>query len=525
MAAADVQAPPAEPAPAVPDYLASPNAVFNDEGVKWRYGKAPDYSKTRKVWEEGKKTNHAAGSLPQLVENLVKNWEVEASFKPRLQDWRTIDHENYSFAINGGPPQSAEHMLKVGTYNAIIAPNEYYSPENSDFASSHKTFKRMMPTFAWEVTEVYSGPPKVAFKWRHWGVMKNDYVGFNDKGEKIVAKAHGGPIEIYGVTVATVDDKVRLQTVDTWFDPLEMFRQIAPGGIVNKTVMNRKVDMETALDDDAVAEKPNGVPEASTTEQPEEVAAESTKSEDTVSSSTDTKGADQTTADPTDVPAAHFANDGIKIAEQHNKEGAKVTAPEDIIPKHISNSTGEPADAFVPHQGADTEKSAVESTQTDPSPAQTLVDAAASHGAAADIEHPESNFHDSHEEQPQADTGAAQEVPAAAETNDSSSNDNKHLPTPSIYASPVNGDPAHRLALGASGDFPDESRSIRDAVDEHLEGPATDVHPHPKDMEESVRPRAGEAVAVEAGSEETRVTHEEMSGFAGGECPFLMNRE
>ncbi|KAI6957243.1 hypothetical protein KC329_g18044, partial [Hortaea werneckii] len=184
MAAADVQPPvpePAapEPAPAVPDYLASPNAVFNDVGVQWRYGKAPDYSKTRKVWEEGKKMNHAAGSLPQLVENLVKNWEVEASFKPRLEDWRTIDHERYSFAINGGPPQSGEHMLKVGTYNAIIAPNEYYSPENSDFASSHKTFKRMMPTFAWEVVEVYSGPPQVAFKWRHWGVMKNDYVGFN----------------------------------------------------------------------------------------------------------------------------------------------------------------------------------------------------------------------------------------------------------------------------------------------------------------------------------------------------------
>lgn len=55
MAAADVQQPPAEAAPAVPDYLASPNAVFNDEGVQWRYGKAPDYSKTRKVWEEGKR--------------------------------------------------------------------------------------------------------------------------------------------------------------------------------------------------------------------------------------------------------------------------------------------------------------------------------------------------------------------------------------------------------------------------------------------------------------------------------------
>ena len=124
--------------------------------------------------------NHAAESLPQIVENLVKNWEVEASFKSRLQDWRTINHQKYTFSMNGGNPQSAEHMVRVGTYNAIIVPNEYYSPEHSDFASSHKTFKRMMPTFAWEVIEVYSGPPRVSFKWRHWGVMKNDYVGFNE---------------------------------------------------------------------------------------------------------------------------------------------------------------------------------------------------------------------------------------------------------------------------------------------------------------------------------------------------------
>ena len=110
----------------------------------------------------------------------MKNWEVEASFKSKLSDWRTVDHQKYSFAINGGPPQSAEHMLQVGTYNAILSSNEFYSPATSDFASSHKTFKRMMPTFAWEVVEVYGGPPQVAFKWRHWGYMKNDYVGFNE---------------------------------------------------------------------------------------------------------------------------------------------------------------------------------------------------------------------------------------------------------------------------------------------------------------------------------------------------------
>jgi len=89
-----------------------------------------------------KRSNHEAGSLPQLVENLVKNWEVEASHKTKIDDWRTVDKSKYSFAINGGEPQPAEHMLKEGTYNAIITANEYYSPEYSNFASSHKTFKR-----------------------------------------------------------------------------------------------------------------------------------------------------------------------------------------------------------------------------------------------------------------------------------------------------------------------------------------------------------------------------------------------
>jgi hypothetical protein len=55
------------------------------------------------------------------------------------------------------------------------------------------------------------------------------------KGEKVTAKAHGELIEIQGITVAKVDEKLRLQNVETWFDPMEMFRQIAANGTVNKT--------------------------------------------------------------------------------------------------------------------------------------------------------------------------------------------------------------------------------------------------------------------------------------------------
>ena len=260
MAAVDTQAPTEPAAPALPDYVTDPDAVLKDT-ADWRYGRAPDYSKTRKVYAETKSMTHEAGSLPQLVENLVKNWEVEASFKPTLKDWRTIDHANYSFAINGGEPQSAEHMLKQGTYNAIISPNEYYSPEYSDFASSHKTFKRMMPTFAWEVLEVYSGPPTVSFRWRHWGVMKNDYVGFDNKGQKVTAPAHGNAIDIQGVTVATVNDALQLQSVRTWFDPLDMFRQIAPTGVVKKEAVDKSLSPGDAIDAAPSATLPSGHPD------------------------------------------------------------------------------------------------------------------------------------------------------------------------------------------------------------------------------------------------------------------------
>lgn len=209
----------------LPDYVLDANAVMKDE-ANWRHGRAPDYTKTRQVWADSKKMSHEAGSLPDLVEKLVKNWEVEASFKTDLKDWRTIDQSSYTFSVNGGPPQTGEHMLKVGTYNAILAPNQYYCPMHNDFEQSHKTFKRMMPTFAWEVLEVYAGPPVVAFRWRHWGQFKDDYSGFDPEGKKVTLPAHGGLIDIEGVAVAKVNDKLQLQSVEVWFDPQAMFRQM-----------------------------------------------------------------------------------------------------------------------------------------------------------------------------------------------------------------------------------------------------------------------------------------------------------
>ncbi len=46
-------APAQEPeAPGLPDYMTDPDAVLRDLECEWRYGRPPDYSKTRQAFEE-----------------------------------------------------------------------------------------------------------------------------------------------------------------------------------------------------------------------------------------------------------------------------------------------------------------------------------------------------------------------------------------------------------------------------------------------------------------------------------------
>lgn len=130
---------------------------------------------------------------------------------------------------------------RSGTYSAVISPNKYYGAEFCDFDESHKVFRDMMPNFAWEVLEVYSGPPTVVCKWRHWGWMRGDYVGKNEDGDIVTIKAHGGIIDIQGVTVAKVNDKFQVESLETWFDPKDMFEQMRPSAETMSTMKMAKV--------------------------------------------------------------------------------------------------------------------------------------------------------------------------------------------------------------------------------------------------------------------------------------------
>ncbi|EIE79829.1 hypothetical protein G6F46_002041 [Rhizopus delemar] len=211
----------------LPDFMTDPNAVLKDTEHQWRYGRIPDYTKVNKAFDAEKTMTHAEGSLEWLVSNLVKNWEKEMSYKLNADEIRTIDRKKYKFSCNGLKPQTIDEMLEVGTYNALIGDTELYKASEMDFSESHKLFKRALRTFSWEVLQVYSGPPVVAFKWRHWGTMTGNLSVKVGNGKKLEAPASNELVETFGVTVAKVNDKFEIEELETFYDPNQLIQQLA----------------------------------------------------------------------------------------------------------------------------------------------------------------------------------------------------------------------------------------------------------------------------------------------------------
>lgn len=148
-----------------------------------------------------------AGSLEEIVQNAIKTWEMELSHKARLSDFKSVSPGRFRLSVNGGRARSGEETLAVGSYNALLdspllARAGAYDASAETFRSSHDLFRAAFPRgFAWEVLKVYSGPPLLAFKFRHWGHKEGPYKGHAATGDKV---------EFFGVAVLKVSSYIAL---------------------------------------------------------------------------------------------------------------------------------------------------------------------------------------------------------------------------------------------------------------------------------------------------------------------------
>ena len=189
---------------------------------EWRGGKPPDYSESNQGLASESQANHPMGSLEAIVENLVRIFELEASFKTNPKQWLSVVNEKFRMSSNGGEQFSAADISFSGTYNLFIGDAEEYKASEENFESSGRLFRSAFPSgFLWEVLEVYSSPPNVTFKWRHWGTFNGAYKDYAPTGEVV---------EIIGMSIARVTDDLKIISVEHYFDNSQFLAKLTSGG-------------------------------------------------------------------------------------------------------------------------------------------------------------------------------------------------------------------------------------------------------------------------------------------------------
>ncbi|GMY33661.1 pathogen-related protein [Fagus crenata] len=163
---------------------------------------------------------------------------MEVTHKTHLKDLKTINHEKFKLIVNGREGLSGEETIRLGTYNALLKnslPKEfqYYKVDEESFESSHDVFRSAFPRgFAWEVISVYSGPPEIAFKFRHWGYFEGPFKGHAPTGEVV---------QFYGLATLKVDESLKAEEVEIYYDPAELF-----GGLLKKAPISVSCQEATA---------------------------------------------------------------------------------------------------------------------------------------------------------------------------------------------------------------------------------------------------------------------------------------
>jgi len=192
------------------------------QGSSWRFGK-PDYAKVNKTYFKHRTMAHQEGSLEALVQKVLKNWQVEADNIADVHKWKTMDSTKFKLAVNGGCPCNAQLLSDVGAPNILVSETLDYSGSSNSFEASQKIFSDAFPDgFAWEVLEVYAGPPNLLFKWRHFGKFSGTYQDKHGKKHK----GNGEMLNLIGMCLAKVNEKLIIESLDVYYNPEEMTRPL-----------------------------------------------------------------------------------------------------------------------------------------------------------------------------------------------------------------------------------------------------------------------------------------------------------
>ncbi|XP_023759493.1 pathogen-related protein [Lactuca sativa] len=217
-------------------------SFMSGEGEKnttWKYGAPPNYDAVNKLFEEGRTKIWPTGSLGEQVQNLVKTWEMEMFNKVNPQDYKSVDVTKLTISVNGRKPLKLEDVAKIGGgYNMFLQTSlpedlRLYNPSDETVDTAQKIFTTTFTRgFVLEVLEVYSGPPVIAYKFRHWGYMEGPFKGLQPTGEIV---------EMIGVSTFELDEQFKIVKIQFFYDRGEFLAALIKGGSAVTTTQDSTI--------------------------------------------------------------------------------------------------------------------------------------------------------------------------------------------------------------------------------------------------------------------------------------------
>merc|ERR1719499_589167 len=185
--------------------------------VTWRTTK-PNYDNANVKFLRQRSRKHAQGSLEHVVQDIVKNYEMEISHKVVPADWNTIDTSKFKIKANMGAEFDVAGCIKLGSYNVLLDNTKGYKA--APFEETHKLWQSKLESgFGWECLKVHTPPPVVRFSWRHWG-----HLGGTTLDEE--AQGKGQLVELFGFSVATLDDKGKMIDLQNYYDADKFLKEV-----------------------------------------------------------------------------------------------------------------------------------------------------------------------------------------------------------------------------------------------------------------------------------------------------------
>lgn len=205
------------------DYLSEKDVI----NTKWRNG-PPTYDVVDKLFEEERTHVWPEGSVEEKVQRLLKTWEMEMVHKTDPNDFKTVDPKIFTKSVNGRKGLTPEENAKLGGgYNTFLQTSlpesvRVYNPDEETFESSQKVFRSIfLRGFAIEILHVYSGPPEIVYKFRHWGHMEGPFKGHAATGELV---------QLFGIGIFELEkESNKIVKAEFFFDRGELLGPLVKG--------------------------------------------------------------------------------------------------------------------------------------------------------------------------------------------------------------------------------------------------------------------------------------------------------